>query len=960
FQKYLDVARVMILALDSDGTVTLVNRRGCEILGYDHNEVIGKDWFKTFLPKRLRNETYDLFRSLTKGKVGPVGYSENLVLTKDGEERIIAWYYTVLTDESGMINGTLSSGEDITERKRAEEALRQSEHRYYDLLMTLPEGVGITDLDENFTFVNKALSDMLGYTVEELTQKNVLDLTPVDNRRMIKAETERRKRNITSTYELQMIRKNGDVGFFEVSTLPQKDNQGNVIGTIGVMSNITERRQAEEALRDSESMFRSLFEQAPMGVARVGLDGAILQGNSSLALMLGYETDELVGINVFDISTPEDEETERRFSQELLQGSRDSYEMEKRFIRKDGEEIWGILSVSVVSNLSGEPIFTIGMVENITPRKKAEEALVRSEKRFRTVFEQAAVGVGVVEMDDNIIEANPFFQELIGYSADELVAMKVADFTHPDDIAIDASLTREVLDGKRDSFTMEKRYIRKTGEDIWGKLSANFVKDEEGVPEFCIGIVEDITERKKTEDKIRESEVRFRGLFEKSPIGVELYDIEGQLIDANQATLDIFGVSSVDEVKGFKLFEDPNVTDELKNRIRRGESVTYQTEFCFEKVRELNLYETSKSGTIHIDVMISPMILGGGDQTDAYIVHVRDISETRMAQDAVEKSEEQYRSLFENMLNGCAYCKILTDDQGKPIDFIYLDVNDSFEKLTGLKRNDIVGKRVTEAIPRIKEETPELFDIYGSVAQTGEPTEFEIDFSPLDIWLKITVISPRRGYFVAIFDNITERKRSEEQLRESEERLELATTGADSGIWDWNMQTGELTFNEILRETFGIETGFNPSYDDVQRRIHPDDLQRFLEIQKQAIAAKGKMLSAEFRVRTGNRDWIWVLISGRVVAWSENGEPVRAAGLTRNVTDQKTADAALESSEKRYRKLVEESLQGTAIFQDERIAFANPAYARILGRSVEELLALSQEETWALVHPDEIKVLKQR
>ncbi|MCK5302475.1 MAG: PAS domain S-box protein, partial [Candidatus Thorarchaeota archaeon] len=120
-REYLDLAEVMFGELNSKGIIVFVNRKYCEVLGYDRDEIIGKDWFKTFLPKRFRKETYDIFRSLMKGKIERVEYFENPVLTKDGEERIIAWRNTVLTDEAGKITGTLSSGEDITERKRAEE-----------------------------------------------------------------------------------------------------------------------------------------------------------------------------------------------------------------------------------------------------------------------------------------------------------------------------------------------------------------------------------------------------------------------------------------------------------------------------------------------------------------------------------------------------------------------------------------------------------------------------------------------------------------------------------------------------------------------------------------------------------------------------------------------------------------------------------------------------------------------
>lgn len=140
-------------------------------------------------------------------------------------------------------------------------------------------------------------------------------------------------------------------------------------------------------------------------------------------------------------------------------------------------------------------------------------------------------------------------------------------------------------------------------------------------------------------------------------------------------------------------------------------------------------------------------------------------TERKRAEEQLIENTRKYHSLFKNMLNGFAYCEIIVDDNNHPIDFVYLEINDAFERLTGLKREAVVGKKVTEAIPGIKELNPELFDIYGKVALTGEPTKFDIYFEPLEIWLTISVYSPQRGYFVAVFDNITERKQAEERFR---------------------------------------------------------------------------------------------------------------------------------------------------------------------------------------------------
>lgn len=140
---------------------------------------------------------------------------------------------------------------------------------------------------------------------------------------------------------------------------------------------------------------------------------------------------------------------------------------------------------------------------------------------------------------------------------------------------------------------------------------------------------------------------------------------------------------------------------------------------------------------------------------------------------ALKESEEQYRSLFEHMLNGFAYCKILNDEKGNAEDFVYLEVNDAFEKLTGLVKSKVVGKRVTEVFPNIKELNPEVIETYGRVAKTGKSEQFELYFKPLERWLAITAYRPKLGYFVAVFDDATEQKQSSQRLAEHSQGLEL-------------------------------------------------------------------------------------------------------------------------------------------------------------------------------------------
>ena len=169
----------------------------------------------------------------------------------------------------------------------------------------------------------------------------------------------------------------------------------------------------------------------------------------------------------------------------------------------------------------------------------------------------------------------------------------------------------------------------------------------------------------------------------------------------------------------------------------------------------------------------STMIYDHRHQPYAILAIIRDITERKNIEEALRKSKEEYTALFANMIDGFAYCQMLFDENGKPADFVYLQINDAFERITGLKRELVVGKNVTEAIPGVIEANPELFEIYGRVALTGKKEKFEVFFKPLSLWLNVSVYSPAKGYFAAVFVDITERKKAEEELKKNQARMEV-------------------------------------------------------------------------------------------------------------------------------------------------------------------------------------------
>lgn len=275
--------------------------------------------------------------------------------------------------------------------------------------------------------------------------------------------------------------------------------------------------------------------------------------------------------------------------------------------------------------------------------------------------------------------------------------------------------------------------------------------------------------------------------------------------------------------------------------------------------------------------------------------------------EALRASEQRYRLLFEHMQAGFAYCQMLYDEHGSPVDFIYLDVNDAFERLTGLKQ--VIGRKVTEVIPGIQDLTPELLEVYGRVAQTGLPEQLELDFTPLALWLSISVYSMAPGYFAVVFDNITQRKQADKALRESERRLETLLSNLPgmayrcANILDWPMEfvsagsTALLGYSpaELVNQQVGV----------YGRLIHPDDRARVWEQVQAALAAR-QPFSLNYRIVTATGEEKHVIEQGRGVFGPQN-DLIALEGLVMDVTDR----ARTEAAERKQRQL-SEALRDTA------------------------------------------------
>jgi PAS domain S-box-containing protein len=397
----------------------------------------------------------------------------------------------------------------IRERKRAEQALRESQAVLTQILDSIPQGIFWKDRDCVYRGCNKVLAKTLGFSAsDQVIGKTDFDLSwPQEEAEAYRAddqdvmETGRPKRHIVEPLQLA----DGSRLWVDTTKVPLVDDTGNVYGVLGVFDDITDRRKNEEALRESERKYRELVENLNVGVFRsIPTSERVVSTNTALGEIFGYDT--LSEFQRQPISAHYHHDTDWSLIIEKVsrEGQIKDWEVEAR--KKDGSTIW--ITISAKAHYEGQGVvrWIDGIIEDITERRWIEERLRENEQRFRAIFEYAGVGISVADKQARLVECNPAFRKMLGYTEEEFSSMSYMEFTHPDDRDVGWGLYREMFDGKRDSYQREKRYITKTGQVIWGHLTMSLVRNSRGEPLFGIGMVDDITERKQMQEMIVQTE----------------------------------------------------------------------------------------------------------------------------------------------------------------------------------------------------------------------------------------------------------------------------------------------------------------------------------------------------------------------------------------------------------------------------------------------------------------------
>lgn len=465
-----------------------------EMIGYTEEELRGMRIYD-FIDHDDEDIDRNVQRSLEAGRrhIGERRYQR-----KDGSVIVVDTSASVIS--YGGKTALCAVSRDVTERRKVEETLRESEERFRSLVQNASDLITILEADGTIRYDSPAIERILGYGPEERVGSSTFDyMHPEDASRVERTFSETvEEHGVQPPVEFRMRHKDGSWRYIETTRSNLLDEPA-VRGVVSNARDVTERKEAERALRESEAKFRTVFGRAATGMALVNAEGRLMDSNPALREMLGYSEEELRGIHFADLTHPEDVAPDAERFEELVAGDIDSFRLEKRYIRKDGSVMWGWLTSSSVPGTGAGPWFMIGMVEDVTERKEAERALRESEERYRALVERSVEAIYLFDpATKQVLETNAAFEDLVGHTADELLGMKIYDFVAHDVDDIDLNVQRHLIEEKR--FVGDRKYHRKDGRLLEVEVSATLVPYN-GQEAVCC-VVRDVSGRKALEEEL--------------------------------------------------------------------------------------------------------------------------------------------------------------------------------------------------------------------------------------------------------------------------------------------------------------------------------------------------------------------------------------------------------------------------------------------------------------------------
>ena len=904
-----------IFTIDTNGCIAFINRAAETVFGYPREEILGAN-LSILLPDcmsyfQLIDSPSDVNEPRSWAAVELSG------VRKDGSHMPLE----ISLGEFTRFDKRFFTGiaRDISERKQTEHALRRSEKLYRLLARNFPGG-GVALFNDELRYLVADGTELtrVGLSKEALEGHTIWEVFPPE---ISKALEPVYRTALAGKSIVQEISLRGST--FLRHAVPVSDERGEIVGGMVMSQDITERKRMEDSLRRAELEYRTLIESVQAIVWRA--DARTLQFSfvsKEAEHLLGYSADQWTSGSDFcrNLIHPDDRDRVVRHWLNATEEERDLV-FEYRMIAADGRVVWLRDIVRVVVE-EGTVRELIGVMVDITERKKAEELVRQSEKKFSTIFQTIPDPVAIVRLKDGLIlDVNDAWAEEAGCDRGDAIG-KTGDHFNSFDQEVRRKYIEQLLE-RGIVRNLEGEYRVKDGTVGYGLLSAKVIElDGE---QCALAVTRSITALRTAELTLRQSEERFRTLAETTPAAIVVYNFDdGKIRYANTAMQEIFGYSQSEllEITIRDLIHPDSLEKVTKRRRARlkGESVAPRLELKLK----------TKSGELRwVDQSSAPIEFEG---EAAMIATAFDITERKRAEEALRLSEERYRLIVENQTEFIV--------KWRP-DGTRTFVNDSYCRYFGLTESECVG---TNFFPLIAPEYREHIENKTKALSPAAPeyTEEHLSFVRDGMrWQQWTNrgIFDHDGTLIELLStgrDITERKNAEEALQESEsrerrvnERFSLAVESAGIGVWDLDLVTGQLTWDHQMQNLYRVDTeGPSGAYGAWTQRVSPDDFSRVENEVQQAINGS-KAFDTDFRIIWPNGEKRHIKAFARVLR-DEHGKSIRMTGVNYDITARKRAERSLRESEAQYRALVENTPDIIARFDSEsRYLFVNPGISQI-------------------------------
>ncbi|MFX0007272.1 MAG: PAS domain S-box protein [Candidatus Hermodarchaeota archaeon] len=955
--EIIDGLDIGFFRVSLDGTFLAHNQKYNEIFGIDPLKSLNGEKTFNFWQNQHDREKF-LIELKANGKVKNYIVSAKKI---NGEVIVLQCNSHLIYDDNDLPIATEGTIIDITEKYNLQKELEESEKRYRDIAELLPDVIFETDTNLNLTYVNSIAFNKFGYSKEEFNLNlNIHQFIDITSRKLasknLKLLFEGKE---TKPQQYLLVKKDGSKFYGLVHSRPRyKDNK--IIGIRGSITDINNLVLAEQELKESEEKFRRIFESIPDLFFLVSEDSTILDYTGKeddlyipLEKFIGKRLSEVLPSNVGSLINDHIKKTLETQNPHYLEYSlpikNEIRHFEARFLYFSKNNI---------------AIF----IRNISKRKKTEAKLKESEEKFRTIAEQSLLGIAILQ-DNTFKYVNEKFAGVGGRNIDDVMGWKLPDFIntiHPEDkkIIIEYAKKRQQgIETERSGY--ECRCFKKNGDLMWVQTYSKSILFEGALADQIT--ILDITNSKLAEQKLIESEKKYRHLYESSPYGILLVNMEGKIIDCNKAAEELSGFKRT-ELVGKSFADKSFISKEYIYSVIKDYESLIKTGIL--EPREIQLFTRDK-----VKVWVSFQASTFQIENEKVIqVLIEKIEERKKAEETIKQSEARYHSLFENTpialtiqdyseiknhiyhlqsLGVTNFEKFFDENPDQVLNLIskakMVDLNKKTLEIYNAKNKEEYFRRIEKMGHNVSEEQLEdvvrynkmelLSLIQGESVFESEVKSKKFTGEPIHLYAKTSIVPEYEdkwsNVIISLLD-ITDKKFTEEKLKLSEEKYHQLYNTSPDGVILTDLNGNIIECNSALESITGYFSQELIGKNFIDLDLYLENALEQLRIGYKDLLGDSRIDSVEFPIETKEGDFKWIQINSNLLTMQNE---TYILSVIHDITRLKEAEKALKESEKKFKDILETSSVGVMeldVFK-KKLLYINPKLIEIVGYKKEDI-----------------------